>query len=279
MRLTHFGVYVFPLYNKRDKVSVGDTSGAMIPLVGGGFYDGYGTEDAPEAIRTVSTEYEIIETTATAVQTHRDDIRGRAGQLLRLWAQLPDSTVRFAWARLARVEMERRREYLFYQPIRLQFDIGASGWNGAAHGAPWFLDAGHYLESGKYLNQDDVWTPSADGDTEVVVNAGNITVTNAVLTITASGTATISNVRIRCGDCDWQWTGTVALSTSLVIDCGTRSVKNNTVDAYSGFALHANHKTADWLQLAPGNNTVTINYTGNANASATVTFDFYDGWM
>jgi hypothetical protein len=63
------------------------------------------------------------------------------------------------------------------------------------------------------------------------------------------------------------------------VDCGLRSVKNNGVDAYSGFALNSGHAVADWLRLEPGANSVTITYSGNADASATVTFSFYDGWM
>jgi hypothetical protein len=63
------------------------------------------------------------------------------------------------------------------------------------------------------------------------------------------------------------------------VDCGQRSVKNNGVDAYSGLALNSGHTVADWLQIAPGANTITITYTGNADNSAGVTLSFYDGWM
>ncbi len=86
MRLTQFGTYVFPLFNKRDLVSTGDTGGTLLKLPGGGAYDAYGTDDAPEGVREVSTEFEIIDTTATAVQTARDQIRSRAGKWRRLWA-------------------------------------------------------------------------------------------------------------------------------------------------------------------------------------------------
>ena len=277
MRLTQFGVYVFPLCNKRDVLNVGDTAGAMVPLVGGGYYDGYGAEDAPEALRKVSTQYEIIETTATAVQTERDAIRGRAGQLLRLWAVLPSGASRFQWARLAQVDMERRREFIFYQPMRLSFELRHPGWNGTAHGAAWYLDAGHYLDTGKWLDMAETWTPTADGDTYTLTNDGQLRQTDATITITA-GAATISNITLQVNDCDWTWTGTVAIGTSLVVDCGAKSIKNNTVDAYSSLTLNAGHTVADWIQLEPGNNTVTITYTGNAGADATVTWDYYDAW-
>lgn len=277
MRLTQFGVYVFPLFNKRDVLNVGDTGGAIVGLVGRSYYDGYGVEDAPETLRTVSTQYEIIETTATAVQTERDAIRGRAGQLLRLWAVLPNGTSRFQWARLAQVDMERRREFIYYQPMRLRFELTEPGWNGTAHNAAWYLNAGHYLDTAKWLDQYDVWTPASSGATHTLVNDGQLRQADVTITITA-GAATISNIRLRVNDCDWTWTGTVAIGTSLVVDCGAKSIKNNTVDAYSGFALNAGHTVADWWQIEPGNNTVTINYTGNAGADATVTWDYYDAW-
>lgn len=279
MRLTQFGTYTLPLFNKRDQVGTGDTGGNLITLVTGASYDHYGNDTAPEAANSITTSFEIIDTTATAVQTARDAIRALAGLKRRLWAHFPDGTDRFVWARLSRVRMERRREYVYYQPVDLTFEVAQPGWNGVLHGAAWLLDNGETLDTGLYLDLDDVWIPSSDGDTETVNNAGNRMVRDALLTITASATATISNVRIRCGSCDWTWTGTVAVSTSLTVDCGSRTIKNNGVDAYDGLTLNSGHTVADWLQLAPGSNTVTINYTNNADNSADVTFSFYDGWV
>lgn len=279
MRLTQFGLYTLPLFNKRDTVGTGDTGGSSLTLVSGTGYDPLGTGGATEAPTTLGTSYEIVDTTATAVQTARDAIRALAGTKARLWAHFPDGSDRFVWARLARVRMERRSQYIYFQPVELTFDVLQPGWNGAQHGALWLLDDGETLDTGLYLDLDDVWIPSASGDVETFTNAGNRTVTVAMLTITASASATISNITIKCGDCDWTWTGTVALSKSLTVDCGQRSVKNNGVDAYSGLALNVGHKVADWLQIKPGANTITITYTGNADASAGVTLSFYDGWM
>jgi hypothetical protein len=277
MRLTHFGTYVFPLFSKRDQVSVGDTSGAIVGLAGRGYYDAFGTDDATEQLRTVATEYEIIETTATAVQTARDAIRGRSGQLLRLWADLPDGTSRFQWARLAKVDIERRREYLFYQPVSLQFEVAEPGWNGTAHGATWYLDSGHYLDTGKWLDTSETWTPSASGDTYTLTNDGVLRQTDAQITITA-GAASISSIRLRVNSCDWTYGGTVAAGQSLIVDCGAKSIKNNAVDDYANLTLNAGHTVGDWIQIEPGDNTVTINYSGNAGADAVVTWDYYDAW-
>ena len=142
MRLTQFGTYTLPLFSRRDKLSTGDTGGALVTLVNGIGYDATGAGVAQEAVNTVTCSYEIVETTATAVQTARDAIRALAGTKARLWAQMPDGSLRHVWARLTRVNMERRREYIFYQPVEATFEIDQPGWLGTAHGAPWFLDTG-----------------------------------------------------------------------------------------------------------------------------------------
>ena len=276
MRLTQFGTYVFPLFNKRDIVSTGDTGGTLLRLPGGGAYDAYGTDDAPEGIREVSTEFEIIASTTTAVQTARDQIRSRAGKWRKLWAHFPDGSDRWAWARLSRVRMERRREYLFYQPVGLTFEIKDGGWNGTGHGAVWYLDMGYYLDAGLYLDYDDTITLDAFPKSATITNGGNRTVTNAVLSFKAAGNP-VSAITLVCGSCDWTFSGSVAAGKILTIDCGTRSVRNDGVDAYSLFTLNAGHTVADWLQLKSGANAVTITYTC-AGAATTLTPTFYDGW-
>lgn len=277
MRLTQFGTYVFPLFNKRDLVSTGDTGSTLFRLPGGGTYDAYGTGDAPEAIREVTTEFEIIASTTTAVQTARDQIRSRAGKWRRLWAHFPDGSDRFVWARLAKVRMERRATYLFYQPVGLTFEISDPGWNGTGHGAPWVLDSGLYLDAGLYLDYDDEITLDASPKSITIANGGNRTVTPAILTFTAAGNP-ISAITFACGSCNWTFSGTVAAGKALTIDTGTRSVRNDGADAYSSFALNAGHTVADWLQLEPGNNSATVTFTC-AGAASTLTLSFYDGWV
>ncbi len=276
MRLTRFGTYVFPLFNKRDLVSTGDTGGTLLRLPGGGAYDAYGTDDAPEGIREVSTEFEIIETTTAAVQTQRDMIRSRAGKWRRLWAHFPDGTDRWAWARLSKVKMERRPQYLFYQPVGLTFEIKDPGWNGIGHGAAWYLDSGLYLDAGLYLDYDDTITLDASPKSTTITNGGNRTVTATILTFTAAGNA-VSAITVVCGSCSWTFSGSVAPGKILTIDTGTRSIRNDGADAYSLFALNAGHTVADWLQLDPGANSATITYTC-AGAATALNVTFYDGW-
>jgi hypothetical protein len=123
----------------------------------------------------------------------------------------------------------------------------------------------------------ETWTPASSGATYILTNDGVLRQTDVTITITA-GAASISNIRLRVNNCDWTYSGTVAAGQALLVDCGAKSITNNTVDAYTGLTLNAGHTVADWIQVEPGNNTVTITYSGNAGADAVVTWDYYDAW-
>lgn len=275
MRLLKFGSFSLPLWNKRDNVSMGNHGGAVSDLVGGGAYDSYGYGDAPERAHTISTTFEIIDTSVINVQKTRDGIRALAGTKERLYASFPDESLRFAWARLARVRMERRYDFIFYQPVELEFEIVSPGWRSATG---WTLDDGENLDTGLLLDYNgSSWTPTATDYPLSVPTFGNRMVTDAQIVIVA-GSDSISQIRVQCGSCDWTWKSTVPAGDMLTIDCGTRSVKLEGADAYTYMTLNAGHTVADWLQLQPGSNTVTISYTGNASGSALIAFSYLDNW-
>lgn len=278
MRLTQFGTYTLPRGNKRDDISTGSAQSAVVVLPGGGSYDSYGTAQAPEAVTTLSTEYEIVETTAAAVQTARDAIRAYRGKRSRLWAETPSGLLRWVYARLARVRMEREIPNIYYQPVQLDFEIAEPGWNGMGHGAPWYLDAGEYLDSGLYLDYDELVTMDTPaGETVTVNNGGNRTVTDVIFTVTASGDQ-ITAFTFTCSPCKWAYTGTIADGKSLVIDCGAKSViYDGTTDGYADFALDATHASANWCEFVPGDNTVTLAMT-TGSVAATVAISYHDGW-
>ena len=276
MRLTQFGTYTFPLFNKRDLVSQGDSSGALLALTGGEVYDGYQDDQAPEASTDLVTSFEIIEATAAAVQTQYDLIRALRGKVLKLWAHFPDGTDRWVTARLAKVKMERRREYIFYQPVELTFEVARPGWNGTGRGPTWALDAGEILDSGLFLDYDDVITLDGSPKSATIANGGNRMQNEIILVFRAAGNP-ISAITFKCGPVDWTFSGTVAAGKTLTVDCRTRSIRNDGVDAYNLLTLNAGHTVSDWCQLEPGNNAATITYTCAGNAT-TLDLAYYDGW-
>lgn len=276
MRLTQFGTYTFPLFNKRDVVSQGDSSGALMALTGGEVYDGYRDDQAPEASTDLTTAFEIIESTSAAVQTQYDLIRAMRGKSLKLWAHFPDGTDRWVMARLAKTKMERRRDYVFYQPVELTFEVARPGWNGTGHGPTWALDAGEYLDSGLFLDYADVITLDGTPKSATIVNGGNRMQNEIILVFRAAGNP-IDTIRFVCGSVDWTFNGTVAAGKVLTIDCRTRSVRNDGVDAYTLLDLNAGQTVADWCQLEPGNNSATITYNCAGNATR-LDLAYYDGW-
>lgn len=278
MRLLRFGNYTLPLFSRRDQIGTGDTGGALLTQVNSSGYDATGSGQATEAINTVTCSFEIVATTVASVQTQRDAIRALAGKRERLFAAIPGTlaTERWVWARLSRVRMERRYEYIYYQPVELVFELAQPGWNGAKHGKAWELDDGWYLDSGLLLDSGD--TPSAldaPGGLDTFNNGGNRVQTNAIVSID-NGSQAMTGFRLICGACDWSFSGTIAPYTSLIVDCGAKSVKNNNADAYGSFVLNSGHRVADWLRLEPGDNTVTTSYLGGA---ASMDVSYYDGWM
>jgi hypothetical protein len=172
--------------------------------------------------------------------------------------------------------MERRPQYLFYQPVGLTFEIKDPGWNGRGYGLPWYLNDGTLLDDGEYLDMDNTITLDGSPKSATITNGGNRTVTATIVTFTAAGNA-ISAITFACGSCNWTFSGSVAAGKVLTVDTGTRSIRNDGTDAYSYFTLNAGHTVADWLQLDPGANAVTITYTC-AGAATKLNVTYYDGW-
>ncbi len=105
-------------------------------------------------------------------------------------------------------------------------------------------------------------------------NSGNAVVRDCVITITPK-TSDITALTVAIsGTAEWTFSGTIVAGKSLVVDCGARTVRNDGVDAYSSWALTANHKTVDWLPLAPGSVSVAITKTGGGT-DANALFSYY----
>ena len=109
-----------------------------------------------------------------------------------------------------------------------------------------------------------------------VTNRGNGICYDPVITITA-GTNAITALTIATSTTDIDWTGNIASGQSLVIDCGAKSIKENGVNDYVGFAYGGSHTANGWLELPPGDTAITISRTGGSTDSI-VQVDFQDIW-
>lgn len=232
--------------------------GSPLVQVPGGAYDPQGTERLPWGAVSLDLSGYLYGTSASDLQTKLDALRALLGTRSKLWAT-PDggTTTRWRVARCLEMTSPRAPRQGFTAQVRMVFECLPGPWSGTARSVAAALDV----------------SPK----TVTVANSGNARVDNAVITITAAGSAiTVVTVGV-AGVSEIQWAGTLAVGDSLVIDCGARSVKNDGVAAYSGLTLTANHLVSEWLRLSPGNNSVVITRTGGDETSA-ATIAFADGW-
>jgi hypothetical protein len=179
----------------------------------------------------------IVATALGWLRGQVENLTGRVGQRGTLWRKRWDAEATRQWkmARLLRVNLPHdytRR--LNVVECGCQFESTMAAWRAATA----TTSSGSIAGAG-YAGL-------------TVSNGGQITVDDAVLTVTA--TAAISAVRVECpaAGIGLAWAGSLGAGASLVIDCGAKTVRVNGVDAYSGFSLAAGHTAEGWLPLAKG---------------------------
>ena len=107
-----------------------------------------------------------------------------------------------------------------------------------------------------------------------ITNGGDITVYDAVLMITATGTITslaITGTPTGLGVIDLAWTGSLTSGQALVIDAGAGTVRIGGTNQYAGFSRGAGHTAAGWIPIPVGAS--VLNVTGNAAGNASITFN------
>jgi hypothetical protein len=203
-----------------------------------------------------------------------DGWRGMLGKRDRLWAD-PYDTARvdaWCWATLKQVADRGSYKDRIWQKVDLTFEA-ESYWNGHNYGGAWDLDDGYYFDSGLYFDAANSYTLTTGAFS--LANDGNALVTNVGFTFTsAAGTGT-RTITFHSQNCEWSVSGIVAADV-LIVDCGSRTVLVNGANAYSRFALTANHASPWWSEVAPGGEVWTV--TGY-NAADTVQATYSDGWV
>lgn len=255
--LKSFAGHSLPLLNAEQDIGTGQAPIYVFPLPGGGGYDPLGSDQAMRPPYTLVAKGVYVAASASALVTEYQTWRsyiGTVGTLIRADDVAAERTIT---ARVQDVRSSRRPEFPFAMMIEVEFVIIGACWSGARHNTPALLDA-----SPKVI---------------ACANGGDYPVRDTIITLTAAGTS-ITNILIAVStQFAINWAGTLAVGQSLVFDCGALSVKNNGVDAYSGFSRTANHKISEWLRMYVGWNNITVTRTGGNNSS-TITFDYYDGW-
>jgi hypothetical protein len=244
-----------------DSGSMDLSSGAalspIISLPGGHVYDAWGASQSPRP--SVRLPYSCLLTgTESAMQTALNTWYAKVGKRGSLVRTGGDAATHSVTARLVSVDITRGKAHYHHLPIALAFDV-ILPWKGAA--------------------STNTVGPAATPLTLEPVHGGNALVTNPIFTITAPGGAAVTGVSIQHADGGYyiKWTGTLAATKQLIIDCGAMSVHNDGADAYSGFSFDATHIHDEWMvvKVSPAQD-IYVAFTGAATATAKI--DFYDGW-
>jgi hypothetical protein len=285
-----FDGVALPLYEPTQDLSTGTVDSTLLASVGGTFDVWSGYQRQPRSTKTTITGiyegtdgsvYLIDEVgnyvsdevgnhilAASAAQYLRqqvDAIRAKVGVAGPLGRRRWDDTTIAQWktARLLGVQQRSDIQHrTTLAGVDCTFESAMANWRDAT-----------------------VTTASATlamGGTAVFVlsSDGNATVEDAIITITTGGyTLSSVSVVIATAGVDLEYTTAIGPGGTLVINCGTQSVTESGVGAYSGFALGAGHTARGWMPLAPGQHVVEVASTGFGSSPGTVSIAHYDQWV
>lgn len=272
-----FGVITLPEYNREMNMAPVAAVQRIVATAAGAF-DADGSGRAGQQFpHPLTVEAIVFEEAAADLRVALDALRAAVGTRAWLLRRADDDdTIHRALCRLASMEVQRSYEQRrAYQPVTLQF-LQLSAWQGGG-GEAWTLDDGEFFDDALWFDAAQyTWSIGTSPTTETISNNGNLPVTDAIFTITA-GSSALSNPILTGGGMDLRYTGTIAAGEALAIDCGALSVLNDGANAYSTFALGANHTLETWCSLAPGDTDITLTVTGTTTG-ATWNVSFRDRW-
>ncbi len=278
-RITLFDDVALPFYNWSQDLGPGDTPSGLRASLGGA-YDFIGTRQrlpvtAQHAIEGVyagddlywadhldnqmvdeSDNALMIGDMETTLRAQIDLIANKLGARGTLWRQrADDSALQWKTARLIAVTRDGKYdERTTLATVACTFETAHAAWRAQTQ-------------------KSDAANLAAYGYAGVQVNnGGGVTVEDAQILIAATSTITAIRVEVPRLGVYLTWAGTLASGSTLTIDCGAKTVRNGTTDAYSGFALGAAHTALTWLSLPVGPSSVLV----YANGTGTATIKHYD---
>lgn len=270
--LTYFGQTALPEQMPVEDIGTGVVELASFPLSSGGAWDGLGADVASIRGTTITKKAKISGANA---QTEYMALRGLLGKKDRLYREWSDGNIEWVTARLKKIGSERTVKHRAHIEVTLEFEVYSAYWHGTLIGQ-WYLDDGHYLDTGLTFDSNDAAFALDTSPKSVTVNQpGNAIIKDGILSLTA-GSSNITAVSIEGNGSHLVFSGTILAGDALVIDCGEYTVENDGADAIANFSLGANHAINEWMHLNPGDNSFTVIITGGGTTS-TIDFSFYTG--
>lgn len=290
-RIFAFDGIEIPEYNPNHNMGTGRANTSYQQLPGGTYYDNFGSSKASRGVRPIFVRGTSYAATEAALKASLDDLRKKIGVRGKLTMMFDDGELRWQWARIAEVDTPSE-----YQLGNNRFDFVLTAITAAQQ---WY---GVIVSDEEWTWGDLSWTfgdgtaemgesgtetaltatgatgtaPPAGGTTQdiTLTNNGNIAATNLVLTITA-GATDIDAIKITNGanSDTFYFSATVSAGEVLSIDVGAKNVTNNGSNAYSNFTPG---NKAKWMDLEPGDNTLTVICNGNTAADSTFGAEYYE---
>lgn len=287
--LTHFEHAPLPVGVPIDDLSTGQIASSLLDSIGSAYNYWGDRQIHPRRQQFVHRGKYFGESAATSIRvTHDGDIRvdeagnirvtatnrsadlaGQVDELKALrgaWGQLwrrriHDSQMTFKRCRLLQVRhLENVNNAERVAEVESQFETMEIAWRSEEA-----LTVSGSATAGAMLSL-------------TVSNAGALAIGDAILRVTATS-GTITRVEVGGVGVHFVWTGTIPSGQVLEIDSGLASVTKGPeglpADAYSGFALQADHTEHDWLLLPRGDNLIKVLVSGG---NATITAEYYLLW-
>lgn len=253
-KLTTFDGVTLPTRNASQPLDTGETTPGIVAASGGAF-DRYGTRQVQPQLRRIVLVAGYTASSASALRTLLDALRAKVGARGQLIRERDDATTQWLYARLLSVSGEWRNEDGRYYELTLTWETAEPTWRSTSA-----------TVSSRSLT-------SGSQNLSIVV-AGSAPVLDAVVQIGAStGTITVGTVTVSAIGARWTYSGTITAGT-VNFDAGAKTVKQGTVDKYSGFALSGTHSAYGWLPMTPGTMTMAIGVNGSGTAIVT----HYNRW-
>ncbi len=254
--LATFDGVTLPLSMPEDPLDTGQVTPGLTPAAGGAF-DRYGTRQVLPQMREITFRGRYDgSATAAALRTAIDALRAKIGvRGLLVRKREDDAVLQNLYARLLSVDGRWQMEDGQSALLDLRFETTEATWRHASAATP--------------------ATGSVGGNTSIV-NDGTAPIFDAVITLTASGGALVNPTLTDAG---WgiylKYTGSIADTKALVIDCGAMTVKNDGANAYSGFSLESGHTARGWMPLTVATHTLAVAGTGSGSVSVAFTKRYF----
>lgn len=231
---------------------------SRVPGSSGGF-DHYGSEAAPDAVKSLVVSFTVWSATRSGMQAKLDAVAKLAHLGRRKLYLQPEGTAneRWCYARVENIRFSRKpAEHTdLIQPVQAYFQVNPPFW---------------------YEDEESTAQACSGTSTDLAVTNNGNAIALPRIFVTCGAGQTAENVTIRRMNGadildEVSYVGVLVASDELMFDCARRAITLNDVAVFAD----ADYDHPDWFRLVPGSNTVRVVF-GNAGDAATATVYFND---